>query len=127
MLDAHDALFSPATLTLGKIHWTLLKAAQSMEVLRWSRVKTTEGFSSNEFTDFGEEVGLDEINWWVFKKETNIDELRAQTQRALKPAQALKKASSRLSSKHPDAYEDMLFNGTENSIHVQSVGFHENE
>ena len=33
-------------------------------------------FVQYEQTEFGREVGRDEINWWVFKKERNLDELR---------------------------------------------------
>jgi len=68
--DAHDALFSPATLMLGNIHWTLLRAANLMDARRWNKVRTEgKGYFTSEMTDFGKEVGLDEINWWVFKKE----------------------------------------------------------
>jgi hypothetical protein len=36
----------------------------------------TSRFIQYEQTEFAREVGRDEINWWVFKKEPNLDELR---------------------------------------------------
>src|SRR5215470_1510521 len=73
---SHDALFSPAVFVLGKIHWALLRASSLMNARRYRDVQRHEGFHTQQWTDFGKEVGADEINWWVFKKETQIDELR---------------------------------------------------
>jgi hypothetical protein len=68
----------------------------------------TGKFVQHEQTEFGEEVGRDEINWWVFKKETNLDELRQQTERALNAAQTLKKAAHMLKESRPETYENLL-------------------
>jgi Putative DNA-binding domain len=65
-------------------------------------------FPSYERTDFGKEVGRDEINWWVFKQETSIDDLREQTQRALDAAQFLKQASATLKGNRPETYGELL-------------------
>ena len=109
MLDekVHDVLFSDATIKLGEIHWTLLKAASAMDGKRWRAIKETIG-SSHEDTEFGKEVGWDEIHWWIFKKETNVEELLAKTERTLKSAQTLKNAAAKLKTKEPKSYRDLL-------------------
>jgi hypothetical protein len=68
----------------------------------------TGKFVQYEQTDFGKEVGRDEINWWVFKKEANLNELRQQTERALDAAQTLKKTTDALKDNRPETYEDLL-------------------
>jgi hypothetical protein len=108
----HDLVFCPATLKLGEIHWYLLRAASLMEAR--TTVKTeVEGAAgvhlvSPELTDFGKEVGRDEINWWVFRKETSVDELRARSQRALDAAQALKRGAQALKHSHPQSCAELL-------------------
>ena len=64
-------------------------------------------FVQYEQTEFGREVGRDEINWWVFKKERNLDELRQQTEKALGAAQTLKKAAEALKESRPETYGDL--------------------
>src|ERR1041385_1325925 len=100
MLDekVHDVLFSDATIKLGEIHWTLLKSANFMDSKRWKVIEGTIG-CSHEYTEFGEEVGLDEIHWWVFKKEADVAELLAKTQRTLESAQTLKKELGMMKTK----------------------------
>ena len=66
------ALFSDATLVLGEIHWAVLKAARAMDRERWDKVKREFG-SQYEDTAFGKEVGMDEIHWWIFEKEPDVD------------------------------------------------------
>jgi hypothetical protein len=68
----------------------------------------TGRFVQYEQTEFGREVGRDEINWWVFKKEPNLDELRQQIEKALGAAQTLKKAAEALKESRPETYEDLL-------------------
>jgi len=99
--EVHDTLFSEATLKLGEIHWTLLKSADVMDSQRWQR-------STHETTAFGKKVGLDEIHWWVFEKDTDVDELLAKTERTLESAQALKNAASKLKNNEPESYRDLL-------------------
>jgi hypothetical protein len=109
MLDekVHDVLFSDATIKLGEIHWALLKSASAMDSKRWRQIRGTIG-SRNEDTDFGKEVGRDEIHWWIFKKEGDVDELLARTERTLESAQTLKNASAKLKTKEPKSYRDLL-------------------
>jgi len=62
-----------------------------------------------ETTPFGEEVGQDEINWWVFKKETEMEELRKRTETTLKSVQKLKEDSSMLKESYaPKSYLRLL-------------------
>ena len=105
MLDdenqVHDSLFSESTLKLGEIHWTLLKSACVMDGQRWHG-------STYKNTAFGKEVGGDEIHWWVFEKETDVDELLAITEQTLGSVQAFKQASSKLKKNTPESYLDLL-------------------
>ena len=113
---AHDALFCPAVMRLGEIHWFILRADNLLETLVYKKAKeegANEGpirLDSLERTDFGKEVGWDEINWWVFKKETDIEELRERTKRALGAVQSLKEASFKLRKHSPDSYDELLTN-----------------
>ncbi|HWS18603.1 MAG TPA: ATP-binding protein, partial [Candidatus Elarobacter sp.] len=97
-----------ATLTLGKIHWKLLRAANFMDALRFKKVKKYGNISTTEWTEFGNEVGADEINWWIFKKETQLTDLRKQTELALESAQILKTSSGKLENAHPETYDELL-------------------
>src|SRR5215469_2977033 len=106
--NANDLLFSDATLTLGKVHWALLRAANLVDAHRYKKVEGQGGFSTTEWTEFGNEVGTDEINWWVFKKETQIGDLRGETRRALESAQVLKAASGKLENIRPRSYGEIL-------------------
>lgn len=105
MLDdenqVHESLFSESTLKLGEIHWTLLKSASVMDGQRWHG-------STYKNTAFGKEVGGDEIHWWVFEKETDVDELLAITEQTLGSVQTLKQASSILKKNTPESYLDLL-------------------
>ena len=111
MLDdkdkVHEVLFSDTTLKLGEIHWTLLKSAEVMDSKRWKVNKGPIG-STQELTEFGKEVGMDEIHWWIFEKETEVDELLARSKSALESAQVLKNAAAKLKNHEPDSYEELL-------------------
>jgi hypothetical protein len=62
-----------------------------------------------ERTEFGEEVGKDEINWWITKKEHSPEEMRARTAVALDSAERLKTSADLLRKKGaPDSYEELL-------------------
>jgi hypothetical protein len=103
----NEVLFSDATIELGEIHWTLLKSASAMDSKRWTVTKATIG-SNYEDTEFGKEVGRDEINWWIFRKETDVDDLLVKTEQALESAQVLKKASTKLKGTEPGSYRELL-------------------
>lgn len=107
--EGHEILASPPTSRLGEMHWHILRASTLMhsETLR-KKAGETGRFVQYERTEFGREVGRDEINWWVFKKEPNLDELRLQTEKALGAAQTLKKAAEALKETGPETYPDLL-------------------
>jgi hypothetical protein len=106
--NVYDVLYSPATLMLGEIHLKLLRSANQMDALRWIKVKTTGRFSSLDLTDFGQEIGMDEIHWWVFKKEKDVHELREKTEEILNSADLLRKGAVKLKNEHPRSYVDLL-------------------
>lgn len=107
----HATFFSSAILRLGEIHWRIVRAADLMDAKAYVKKKVREGLSfiTQESTDFGKEVGRDEINWWVFRKENDIHALREMTQRAVEAAQILKEASAVLrKSKAAGSYSELL-------------------
>src|SRR5438067_66279 len=108
----NELFFCPATLKLGEIHWHILRAANLMDARTTLTIKLNEAsplpIVRYEYTDFGKEVGRDEIHWWVFKKETDIAELYTRTQRALDAVQVLKQSSANLKSNRPKAYSELL-------------------
>lgn len=65
-------------------------------------------YSVNEWTDFGKEVENDEINWWVFKREHDIPQLRKHTNLALTAAQTLKEDSAKLSKGYYQSVDDLV-------------------
>jgi len=99
--EVQEALFSETTLKLGEIHWTLLMSASVMDSRRWQE-------PNYKTTSFGQEVGLDEIHWWVFEKEPDVDELLVRTERTLEGAQALKQSASKVKNHEPQSYGDLL-------------------
>jgi hypothetical protein len=103
----HDLLYCPATLKLGELHWHLLRAANALDRDRF--VQTHGGFGRPEPTDLGREVGRDEINWWLTKKETNVEDLKMRTSAVLDGVQTIKRAADVLKTKDfPQTYQDLL-------------------
>lgn len=99
----HERLFSDKGLKLGKILYYLLSAAQEMDTQRYA--STPNGIV---WTEFGEEVGKDEIYWWVYKKETNVQELLNRVRNTLVSLQTLKESSSKLDSSRIESYADLV-------------------
>jgi Putative DNA-binding domain len=93
-----------AALRLGEIHWHILRAADLIEAQTVVKTKV-EGMGGylvdRAQTALAKDVGRDEINWWISKKETSLDELRAQSQRALDAAQVLQRAARELKHSTP--------------------------
>ena len=110
-MHAIKQLSSPATLKLGEFHWNILRSSKLMDAQRWQD-KKEEGklFSRHELTDFGREVGLDEIHWWIFKKEKNVAELGERAEAVLKSAERLKDAAESLDKRAPKNYEELIRN-----------------
>jgi hypothetical protein len=107
--NANDPVFSHAVLRLGEFHWYLLKAARLL-IARTHTKGVAEGtrFVKLEQTDFGQEVGRDEINWWVFKKEPDLPELQARAKGALDAVQTLKADVVKLKGRGYKSYEHLL-------------------
>jgi len=87
-------MYSEKLLNLGRIHLFLLLSAKLMGQKRLVPVLPGT-IHTPTFTDFGKEVENDEINWWIFTKETNIVEFQKRTNIALGAAQELKKCSEK--------------------------------
>jgi len=69
----HKTLFSGSSFEIGKIHWYIQKADTEMKKRQYVKQEKS-GFKDvmeEVLTPFGEEVGVDEIHWWVFKKDKN--------------------------------------------------------
>jgi hypothetical protein len=94
---------------LGEVHGVILKSAHTMDNERWIPTKSRFG-STYEWTEFGKQVGQDEIHWWVFENETDADELLSITNEAVEAAQVLKIDSAKLKNKEPESYEALLVN-----------------
>ena len=107
--NQHGPVLCPETEMLGKILWYLLRASDRMDAACSVKVKEGGGpFFRLEPTAFGREVGGDEIHWWVFEKERELDALEAQTAESLRAAQGLKANSALLKQLEPSSYMDVL-------------------
>jgi hypothetical protein len=111
--NAHNALVSRATQQLGEIHWYLLRASALVEsrTIKARRVKGPlgrAGFTIPERTAFGEEVGRDEIHWWIWKKETDIGTLRSRTASALNACNNIYAVCDRLQKARPTSYANLI-------------------
>ena len=104
---AHDALFSEPTNQLGEVLWHLLRAEQLMDEKVRRRVK--DGLiERSQLTDFGRQVGNDEIYWWIHNKEDDIEHLRAKTAEALAAVDHLKADSKQLRGFQPTSYDGLI-------------------
>lgn len=103
---SHDELFSEVPLKLGKALWYILKG--NIELDRRMYVSTLNGRGVVHLTSFGKEVGRDEIHWWVFKKDPNVQELKERTKHALESVQKLKEHAEILDRVEPDEYKDII-------------------
>jgi hypothetical protein len=106
--NAHDAVFCPETCRLGEILWHLLKADKMMEEKCYHRVKEGNFLRYESTTEFGKEVGRDEIHWWIFNKENEIDSFRVRSESALEVAERLKAHATALKGLRPESYGALL-------------------
>ena len=105
----HKVLFSPTTLKLGEIQWYLVKADTELSSATLERTpKPGGGPVRFRITTFGKEVGQDFIHWWVFRRETKIEELLTRTQQLLLAAQRLKEESAKLKHTLPKTYDALI-------------------
>lgn len=94
LFQEHEILYSGNSLTLGKIHWNILKADTEFE--RRSKTETPDDDfkefrqAEESFTEFGKEAYGHEIHWWVYKQETDFEDLKSRTESTLNSLQKLK-------------------------------------
>ncbi|WOF16027.1 hypothetical protein F1737_04565 [Methanoplanus sp. FWC-SCC4] len=116
-LKEHEILYSGASLKLGEIHWHILKSEieldnkaiiqevypkyEQFEPKDCNDLDFIKNSFKNEsnFTEFGKEVLGDEIHWWIYQKEDDIDELESRTEQALKYLQKIKEDIEKLKNK----------------------------
>jgi hypothetical protein len=105
---SHEVIFTPDALVLGRLHYAILRAGNLMSSARFETAKEHGGLATYKTTAFGKEVGMDEIHWWIFKKEKEIAFLRELTELALKAADTLKASSAKLRKNEPGSYQELL-------------------
>lgn len=102
-IEHHDLLMLDPALKLGRINFIIQRS--SAEIYNKSWIKKTNlwhGVEVNDgkLTDFGNEINFDEIHWWIFRKETNIDELFERTQNTLNSILKIKRDSDILKKQY---------------------------
>lgn len=104
--DEHERLFSGTGLKLGKTLWYMLNAAQEIE--RRTYIVQPNGKVSRELTKFRKEVGKDEIYWWIYKKESDVEELQIKVKQTLLSLQNLKESANKLEFYGIQTYADLV-------------------
>jgi hypothetical protein len=106
----HDALFTTPALKLGLVHWYLTRAASEIEAKSHTRSQAGPdgAFTVTHLTSFGELIRPDEVQWWVWTRESNLSQLRDRTAATFPAAQRLQRASRVLSRSSFDSYAAML-------------------
>ena len=97
-------MLSDQTRRLGRVHWYLAKAAAEQKARYYERLADEPGCDSDgslfkpsrPLSELGKEIGRDEINWWVFKRESDLHELKRRTSGILQHADVLKTATEKL-------------------------------
>lgn len=112
----HLLLFNEPGKMLGKIHEILLNSSENL----WSLCYHQKGMKT-EITELGKEVGKDEIHWWVYVKEQDLELLLRRTEETLKATQTLKEESGKLIYKETSTYEEII------SILVNFIITHKND
>ncbi|MGH9342813.1 MAG: hypothetical protein ACRD19_03500, partial [Terriglobia bacterium] len=115
---------------LGELHWYLLRSSKLMGD---ERDRVLEGLSGGsgverrESTDLGREVGRDEIDWWVNRKEQNTPELRERSVRAMAAAQTLRTKAIALRGFEPANYDCLIakFKGFVESCRAEIAALYE--
>ena len=105
------SIVTDTTSMLAELHWYLLKSSKLMSD---ERDRVMEVFSCEvkierrESTDFGREVGQDEIDWWINRKEQDTPELRERSERAMAAAQTLRTKAIALRGCEPVSYDALM-------------------
>ena len=99
-IEHHDSLMLDSALKLGKTNFLIQRSSaiiynKSMVETK-TRVTGTLEDEDNKLNDFGHEINFDEIHWWIFKKETNLEELLERTEKTLNSTLKIKRDSDSL-------------------------------
>jgi Schlafen, AlbA_2 len=109
---ATHSLVNTDTSRLGILLWFLIHSDAAMSSLKSTRVRLNPddalAIYRDEWTAFGHEVGRDEIDWWINRKETNLAEFSKRATLALESGQALKESSQVLKKIDVERYEDLI-------------------
>jgi hypothetical protein len=110
--EATRPLLNIDTSRLGVLLWILIHADSAMSSLRFTRVRVNPDSAisiyRDELTEFGHEVGRDEIDWWINRKETDLAEFSKRAALALQSAQVLKEGSQALKRIEVEHYEALI-------------------
>ena len=114
MLQEHSNLFEDPISKIGELHYKILK---SKEILDEQIEKDTY---------FAKKVGLNEIHWWVFYEETDLQELKNRTKNVLKSCQEIKEKSVELrqssrSNKYPELISNIKKFCVDHESEIQSL------
>lgn len=124
------SILTDTTAMLAELHWYLLRSSRLMSERRY---RALEGFSfgirieHHEATDFGRDVGRDEIDWWINRKEQDTPELRERSEQAMAAAQTLRTKAMALRGAEPASYNDLIakFNSYTESCRAEIVVLYE--
>jgi hypothetical protein len=117
-------ILTDTTSMLAELHWYLLRSSKLMSDV-WDRALEEVSFGINiqrhEPTDFGREVGRDEIDWWINRKEQDTPELLQRSEQAMAAAQKLRTSAMALRGYEPANYDDLMgkFNGFSESCRAE--------
>ena len=106
-----NSILTGTTSMLGQLHWYLLKSSKVMSDERervWEEISNGFRAERYELTDLGREVGRDEIDWWVNRKERNTPELCERSDEALDAAQKLRTNAIALRGFEPISYDNLI-------------------
>ncbi|MFC2000056.1 ATP-binding protein [Chloroflexota bacterium] len=102
----HKQLYREYPMKLGQVLWYMLRADQELD--RRCHTDKKDSCGVRELSPYGNEVGSDPIHWWVFKKETDLVELRERTDDALLHVQKLRNASRNLRASQARTYQELV-------------------
>lgn len=113
----HTILYSGPSLTLGKIHWHILRAITLIKEDSFTpeEPRTTgpglgikQFFSSRRLTDFGRETISHEIHWWIYQVETDHNELKERSLVLYEKFQHLRNDARELKTANPESYSEIV-------------------
>jgi hypothetical protein len=110
-VSQRSSILTDTASLLGELHWYLLRSSKLMSDKRdrvWEESSDGLKVERHEPTDFGLEVGRDEIDWWINRKEQDTPDLRARTEQAMAAAQTLRTRAIALRGFEPASYDDLM-------------------